>query len=203
MQIFRMLLNKLPETPRVSTIVTDFEAAVWKAISSSLPNVTVRGCYFHYSQAVWRKIQFLGKHTSFVSVIFFRHIPDIHLSHYSAIIQNSIYSCVALLPSYNHYWAQHFVFCNVLFQVSNATMSAVRLRTGSCASLSLCHSCRPSISSRLSRYIVWNCEEQAETDISPCKLHATKNTWSYWNKLIIIKILFMLQHFGYTLWFTL
>jgi hypothetical protein len=34
---------------------TDFEVAVMKAILSVFPNVITKGCYFHYSQAVWKK----------------------------------------------------------------------------------------------------------------------------------------------------
>lgn len=38
----------------------DFEAAAWKAVRQEFPNIRMRGCTFHWSQAVWRKVQQLG-----------------------------------------------------------------------------------------------------------------------------------------------
>ena len=42
------------------TICIDFEAAVITTIRHQFPNVRIRGCLFHYSQALWRKVQELG-----------------------------------------------------------------------------------------------------------------------------------------------
>ena len=39
------------------TVVMDFEAAVWGAFRSVFPATTLRGCSFHWGQAVWRRIQ--------------------------------------------------------------------------------------------------------------------------------------------------
>jgi hypothetical protein len=43
----------------------DFESAVWRAIPEVFPDVTVRGCGFHWGQAVWRKIQEIGLQSSY------------------------------------------------------------------------------------------------------------------------------------------
>ena len=44
----------------VESIVSDFEAAVLNAVRRVLPQVDMRGCAFHWGQAVWRKVQDLG-----------------------------------------------------------------------------------------------------------------------------------------------
>jgi hypothetical protein len=57
------LLNKIGElnltfTPRI--IYDDFEQAIHLAISEIFPEVVRKGCRFHLSQTMWRKIQSLG-----------------------------------------------------------------------------------------------------------------------------------------------
>lgn len=52
---------------KVEEILIDFEASVWRAIPEILPNVTIRGCAFHWGQAVWRKIQELGLQSSYTN----------------------------------------------------------------------------------------------------------------------------------------
>ena len=43
------------------TIVCNFEASVIRAVQSVYgPNVEIRGCFYHLTQATWRKIQELG-----------------------------------------------------------------------------------------------------------------------------------------------
>ena len=47
--------------PDPRTILVDFEQAVISAIQSTLGNdIQVRGCFYHLTQATWRKIQELG-----------------------------------------------------------------------------------------------------------------------------------------------
>ncbi|XP_067667517.1 uncharacterized protein [Haliotis asinina] len=41
-------------------IQTDFEIAAINAIETVFPNCNIRGCYFHFTQALWRKVQTLG-----------------------------------------------------------------------------------------------------------------------------------------------
>ena len=58
--IFTALLDQLPREPTVKTITMDFESAVWSTLRALLPDVELRGCSFHLTQAVWRKMQELG-----------------------------------------------------------------------------------------------------------------------------------------------
>lgn len=41
-------------------VICDFEISLISAIQAEFPNTTVRGCYFHFCQSLWRKVQQLG-----------------------------------------------------------------------------------------------------------------------------------------------
>jgi hypothetical protein len=43
-----------------SSVQVDYEQAVIRAIEDELPETRIRGCYFHFAQSLWRKIQELG-----------------------------------------------------------------------------------------------------------------------------------------------
>ena len=53
----------------VKTVTLDFEAAMWQAVAEVFPTVTRLGCFFHWSQAIWRKVQELGLQTASFSKI--------------------------------------------------------------------------------------------------------------------------------------
>ena len=53
------LLDLLPAAPKVEEVMVDFERAMWKAFESKLPDVSVRGCGFHWAQAVYRKVIYM------------------------------------------------------------------------------------------------------------------------------------------------
>lgn len=47
--------------PQVSVVITDFETAAMNAVRTVFgEDVTTHGCFFHLTQATWRKIQELG-----------------------------------------------------------------------------------------------------------------------------------------------
>ena len=56
--VLRAVIRSLPTQPAVKEIV--LEAATWNAISSVLQDVSMMGCCFHWTQAVWGKIQEVG-----------------------------------------------------------------------------------------------------------------------------------------------
>lgn len=45
---------------RPERVITDFESALIAAVETELPNSRASGCYFHFTQSLWRKIQELG-----------------------------------------------------------------------------------------------------------------------------------------------
>ena len=63
-RLFRLLKNhlqeKLQQELAPARMQTDFEFVTIQAIHTEFPNAEVKGCFFHYSQAIWRKTQNLG-----------------------------------------------------------------------------------------------------------------------------------------------
>ena len=51
------VISIFPPPPRVTKVMLDFEKAVWSALRQTLPGVQLKGCSFHWTQALWRKVQ--------------------------------------------------------------------------------------------------------------------------------------------------
>ena len=66
MEVFNAIETVLP-TRNVQTITLDFEAAMWQAAAKVFPTVARLGCFFHWSQAIWRKVQELGLQRAYTS----------------------------------------------------------------------------------------------------------------------------------------
>jgi len=56
-QVMRTILDLLPQNPQVNQVMIDFEKAMWNCLCEVLPDVTVKGCVFHWTQALWRKVR--------------------------------------------------------------------------------------------------------------------------------------------------
>ena len=58
-QSFRQLSVLHPNLhPR--TVLIDFELAIKNSLEATFPGVIVKGCYFHFTQNIWRKVQASG-----------------------------------------------------------------------------------------------------------------------------------------------
>lgn len=58
-RLFRLLKDKMPQfNPQEFHI--DFETAAINALTTVFSNVEIKGCNFHFNQAIWRKVQELG-----------------------------------------------------------------------------------------------------------------------------------------------
>jgi hypothetical protein len=65
-----------------SKIQIDFEVAVFNAVRFVWPDTTLVGCYFHFGQAIWRKIQSIGLVSRFNEDLNFRtFLKCVRLSH--------------------------------------------------------------------------------------------------------------------------
>ncbi|XP_013198864.1 uncharacterized protein LOC132904259 [Amyelois transitella] len=58
-KLFYIIKSQIPDWNPI-TFKTDFEMAAMNAIISVFPNVIRKGCYFHFSKAVWKKGKDLG-----------------------------------------------------------------------------------------------------------------------------------------------
>ena len=68
--------------------MSDFEFTIFNALTVKFPNVTPRGCHFHYCQAVFRRIQRNMKVSyAFISRIHLTIIKTLTLNHMSGCIQ--------------------------------------------------------------------------------------------------------------------
>ena len=54
--VFKEMLRLLPAEPEVAEIVVDFERVVRSELKKCLPAVPIHGCWFHWAQAVYRKV---------------------------------------------------------------------------------------------------------------------------------------------------
>ena len=54
--VLQSVISILPGQPSVKKVTLDCEKAMWSAIRQVLPNVIVKGCSFHLTQAIWRKV---------------------------------------------------------------------------------------------------------------------------------------------------
>ena len=43
---------------KIKSMLCDFETSAIKAVSSVFPDASVKGCYFHFTQSIWRKMKF-------------------------------------------------------------------------------------------------------------------------------------------------
>ena len=60
------LKERLPDTGVLLEVISYFEAAVWRSVKPVFgEQVRHRGCVFHWTQAVWRRMQELGLSVAF------------------------------------------------------------------------------------------------------------------------------------------
>ncbi|CAF3217150.1 unnamed protein product, partial [Rotaria sp. Silwood2] len=67
-ELFRELKHhatRLKTTFNPNTITSDFEKALIKAVADEFPQARHTGCYFHFTQALYRNIQKLGLTTAY------------------------------------------------------------------------------------------------------------------------------------------
>ena len=58
--VLQEVLSILPSPPAVRRITLDFERALWTVLRQLLPDVSLQGCLFHWTQALWRKVSMVN-----------------------------------------------------------------------------------------------------------------------------------------------
>ena len=69
-KILKALRKVLPDLINIKKMVMDFEIGLWSAVRSLFPAVELQGCAFHWTQAIWHKVQDLG-----LAVPYMKHRP--------------------------------------------------------------------------------------------------------------------------------
>ena len=59
-KVLKKLKSLLPRVPQVEKVVADFEAGMWRGMLGVFPSIKIQGCYFHWTQAIRRKLGELG-----------------------------------------------------------------------------------------------------------------------------------------------
>lgn len=59
--ILEFLRDEIPELQRATTFIVDYEAAVRQAIGVTLPEADIRGCWFHFCRALYKKLRCLQR----------------------------------------------------------------------------------------------------------------------------------------------
>lgn len=59
-RMLQEIKNLLPTLPQVQSVMIDFEIAARNAFHAVFPDCEVKGCFFHLSQCLYRKVQSLG-----------------------------------------------------------------------------------------------------------------------------------------------
>ena len=74
-RVVEFILTKIDSVSpgaRPSTIIIDYEQAVINVFKRLIPNISLHGCFFHYCQAIWRKVKELGMVRLYTNDDYFR-----------------------------------------------------------------------------------------------------------------------------------
>jgi hypothetical protein len=63
--VLQAIENLLADSMCLNSVVIDFECALWQAVANVFPNASIQGSVFHWTQAIWQKVEGLGLSTAY------------------------------------------------------------------------------------------------------------------------------------------
>lgn len=66
-KVLKKILDILPTAPAVRQITVFYEQTLWSVLNRVLPDATVKGCVYHWTQVAWKTIQELGLQSAYSS----------------------------------------------------------------------------------------------------------------------------------------
>ncbi|CAF0916621.1 unnamed protein product [Brachionus calyciflorus] len=112
------------------TVVSDFESAAINAFSKKFPEAEIKGCHFHFTQAIWKNIRSIGLTNDFKNkreisewLNYFKSLPFVPIDQIQKVLKEIMNvipnkSQDKLLEFLNYFertWINHFVFTPLLW----------------------------------------------------------------------------------------
>ena len=67
---YKKMLKELKEAStsplQTQRVLSDFERSAMNAYEEEFPGIKIKGCHFHMTQSLWRKVQELGMATEYM-----------------------------------------------------------------------------------------------------------------------------------------
>jgi hypothetical protein len=109
--VIQAVLSHLPSEPAVRECVLDFERSMWSGLQATLPDVSLHGCWFHWTQAIYRQVKKRGLQAAYCHQMPIRdyirqlmalpHLPSGHIP--EAFTQLKL-RCPDTCPSLKKFW---------------------------------------------------------------------------------------------------
>lgn len=64
--VIREIISLIPSNLAVKEVVLDFKKSMWLGVQSTLPAVSVQGCWFRWTQAVFERVKKYGLQTAYI-----------------------------------------------------------------------------------------------------------------------------------------
>ena len=61
------ILNQIQPGLSPTTCIADFEVGLQNALVAAYPNIQIQGCFFHFGQSIWRRVQQVGLSRDYIS----------------------------------------------------------------------------------------------------------------------------------------
>lgn len=148
--LFNFILSKI-ENNSPSTITIDFEKAAIASIQRVFPSANIHGCFFHFNQSIWKKIQ------SFPSILQQYNLDEAFKLNLRMLVALAFVPLENVVPAYFH-------LLSTAFYTENAANLEEFLNYFSHTWIGV-YSGNNQVSPPLFRRDVWNCFSRIQTNL--------------------------------------